>query len=731
MKTFLKYVAVAASGLIVLAGCAKEEITPKEPVAQTVELSFSGAKPALDGATRTEITGTVGEDASVIWSQSGEKIRMAYTVDDVFVNDPTAGKPKFFVSEDDKVSVASDGSTATFAISGDFSANPAEGKYEFYTLYPSVSCTSADLYTLNPKSISAKVGSIQTPSATSFDAKADVMLGKSKETYEGLPTEAVPVMWKRMVSHGMVTLKNLDDNTSWETGEKVKSVTFTAPTATKVSGSTYMDIVAQTVTTTTSAINSVTLSYGTGADLAASDGSFVAWFCSLPFTVAQDEKFKVEVLTTRGTYTREITAREGGIQFKENTLCTLGIDMTSATFAATIAIAAGNYVVLGKNGSSYYAMSSQISTTSTKYSIAETFTYDGTSTSVTTDNEALVWAIAGDGEGGYTISNGGKYLWYNGSGNTANLKPESTTYTIDAEDDGTYNIESEEEDYTGRQLRFNYNNGNIPRFAFYTSTNTTQPKVYLVPVSVAPGMGVSTQVVDVAHAGGAATVDVTGNVAWTAAVTEGSGYLTAGPTPASGTGAGTVTLTFAANTSTTASRQVKLTIATTNPEVATPSYEVIFTQAAAPAAGAPMYVKVTEDLSDWSGDYLIVYEATSIAMDGSAGNPGNKDAKISVDIVDNAIEASVANNASKFTIAAVSGGYSIQGASGKYIGRNAGGNGIDVSSSTVYVNTITFSGAPIITGAGGYILQYNTGGYFRYYASDKQKALALYKLDAE
>ncbi len=142
-----------------------------------------------------------------------------------------------------------------------------------------------------------------------------------------------------------------------------------------------------------------------------------------------------------------------------------------------------------------------------------------------------------------------------------------------------------------------------------------------------------------------------------------------------------------------------------------------------------VYVKVTEAPADWSGSYLIVYEAENIAFNGSlvaldvAGNGET------VTISNNVI---IADNAINFTVAAVDGGYSIQSASGLYIGKTASGNGMNTNERTSYVNTfsVNSNGSIDIISSGGSILKYNnTSGQdrFRYYGSGQQE-IALYKL---
>ena len=143
------------------------------------------------------------------------------------------------------------------------------------------------------------------------------------------------------------------------------------------------------------------------------------------------------------------------------------------------------------------------------------------------------------------------------------------------------------------------------------------------------------------------------------------------------------------------------------------------------------YAKVTRELSDWSGDYLIVYEAGNVAFNGGLQTLDAVGNTVSVSISNGVIIATENLNAAKFTIAAVNGGYSIKSASGKYIGRDAESNGLNEHATIAYVNTISYapSGVIEIKGAGGAYLKYNTTSgntRFRYYLSG-QKDIQLYK----
>lgn len=149
-------------------------------------------------------------------------------------------------------------------------------------------------------------------------------------------------------------------------------------------------------------------------------------------------------------------------------------------------------------------------------------------------------------------------------------------------------------------------------------------------------------------------------------------------------------------------------------------------------SSAPGYVKVTTKPTDWSGQYLIVYEEDNVAFNGGLSSLDVVNNTIGVTIESGKIESNSTTDAAAFAITPVSSGYSIKSASGYYIGRTANSNGMDTSTSEAYVNTLEYvNSAVAITSSGGPVLKYNDASNqnrFRYYGSG-QKAIQLYKLE--
>lgn len=204
-------------------------------------------------------------------------------------------------------------------------------------------------------------------------------------------------------------------------------------------------------------------------------------------------------------------------------------------------------------------------------------------------------------------------------------------------------------------------------------------------------------------------------------------------------GNGTVTVTAAENTETTAkTATLTLYIAASEGGEHLAEATVALTQAGVPS-GEAAYVKVTTTPDSWEGEYLIVYESSSTsayAFDGSLAK---------LDVINNYREFNISNNsipvsseteAIKFTIEATDGGYNIKTANGQYIYKSNDANGLEVENTPGAINTISLesNGAANIVASNAH-LRFNAASNqmrFRYYKSatyTAQKEIFLYKLN--
>lgn len=207
------------------------------------------------------------------------------------------------------------------------------------------------------------------------------------------------------------------------------------------------------------------------------------------------------------------------------------------------------------------------------------------------------------------------------------------------------------------------------------------------------------------------TVSITSDNTDLATVTAGVVALVA-----DATGEATITATFAGND---------------DYKPATVSYKITVNGGAL----TDYYEKVTSGAVA-EGTYLIVYETTSVAFDGSLETLDATSNTIDVTITnDHKIAVTQATAASTFYIDPTAG--TIKSASGKYIGRTAISNGMNTSATEAFTNTISIDndGNAVIVGSGttATYLRYNlSSGQTRFrYFTQNQQAIQLYKLANE
>lgn len=155
------------------------------------------------------------------------------------------------------------------------------------------------------------------------------------------------------------------------------------------------------------------------------------------------------------------------------------------------------------------------------------------------------------------------------------------------------------------------------------------------------------------------------------------------------------------------------------------------TPSVTPVTGEYAYVLVTEAPTDWTGEYLIVYNKEK-AFNGALTTLDATNNYIVVKDVDGWIESSSTVDAATFTIDPIeSGGYSVKSKSGKYIGRTGNSSGLS-ESETAIKNTLSYSDGVVSIKSGGNTLRFNTDSgqlRFRYYTSTSsiKTTVSLYR----
>lgn len=330
--SFLMSVAVAATTFV---GCTNTEIN----IDSTPTPTPTGTYRQLTFSTEQDASRTHHNGETIIWSK-GDKIRIGYTKDGVWQNaegrtgaqDDTS-TAKLYASNE----LGSDCEYSKFTLTTLFKDTDATGEIIFYGLYPSniTKRNEPDLADSAEGTINVVLPQIQSPAATSFDSNADLMVSQSVKTYEALPTyeEHISMRWTRLVTHGMITLKNLTE-AGITADEKVQYVIIEADEGDALTGEFTLDIDDQTLTPTDGkSKNKVRLSYAdtdyntlTDADEDGVADDFVVWFATAPFEATS---LTITVGTDKATYTREIASANK--TFVVNKRNKLGINMASAT----------------------------------------------------------------------------------------------------------------------------------------------------------------------------------------------------------------------------------------------------------------------------------------------------------------------------------------------------------------------------------------------------------------
>ena len=432
----LMLVAVAAMGLASCQNESIQEITRPQEVAMTIIAEADDTRTVIDEANN-RVNWSDGDALKVIENSATYRKTTAINID-------SNGKAQFTVA---------------------FPENTTATSFTYNAIYPEDAVVEDDADKVDAAKIKVIVKDQQMATATSFDPAADILVSKQIET-EAQPTE-LNMQFKRLVALGKMTLNNLPADAA------IEKVIFTAGTDDVVAGRNYVNATTGEVSQYGyhGKTNVLTISYNEPII----DTRDIYFACN-PFEMEAGETFKVKAVCGDKSYTREVEIPAGrSLKFTEGNLGTFSVDMKNATIETNVAFAEGDYVVIAKNGTKYYAMKGvKGSGDFMSYAQVE---YDGTATTFTTDDETLVWTIAA-ADGGFTLQNNeGKYLYWK-SKNNAYLG-NAQTLTITPVDGTTQQYNIGVKSNSDRILAFNTNSGQ-ERFAFYTGTMAKN--LYLVPV---------------------------------------------------------------------------------------------------------------------------------------------------------------------------------------------------------------------------------------------------------
>ena len=458
MKQTVAFFGIAAIAAMSLVSCQKET-SMKNTGGRMIDMIVQAGPDAM---TRTVLQ----DDGTVLWG-TGETLLVLETAGST----TTAAISSEGVTSDE-------GQTMTFGVS--FTENTEETSFTYNAVYPASAWSSVgDDENTNVTALKTIFPATQKPTATSFDASADLLIAKPLPTSEQPTT--LSLSFQRMVAVGKMTIKNLASEFN------VKEVVFTAISGEEganqpiLAGRNRYNLTEGTAEYGyNSPVNAITMDYS-GQSIAAN--GMTAYFTSCPFELGEGDSFKVAVTTEDGKiYTKVITISSGkSLAFKAGRASKFSVNMEGAEEETTQNLE-GKYIIVGKTGTDWRYMKNEVSSGTTPYLIAaETKVTKSADkidlTSSATDFPAVseYWEVVKSGDNYAIKSASGTYINWT-SGNSATLAENAYGLKITKQDNGSYMITSVAE--STRSLRFN---SSSPRFAFYTSAQTD---VYMIPYVV-------------------------------------------------------------------------------------------------------------------------------------------------------------------------------------------------------------------------------------------------------
>ena len=284
------YILTASITAFSMLSCSKEIVeTPNQESTQDGHKYITLSVNAIGQTdTKTSVSGT-----SIIWASSGEKLKVFEDADGTISSSTT------------KEGETSDGG-ATMSFKTQLVDKSGEGvsAFNYYALYPNTAYASHSSVT----SVAIETAANQTPTATSFDPRADLLIARKVEA-GGTQPISLDMAFARMVAIGKMTITNLG------TTDNVKSVSISAQ-ADDGSGLKDVVIAGRTAFDLTTALpktnygsnveaKTITLDYS--ALSLKANSSMDAWFTCFPFALAPGDKLVVAVKTEDNTYTKTVT----------------------------------------------------------------------------------------------------------------------------------------------------------------------------------------------------------------------------------------------------------------------------------------------------------------------------------------------------------------------------------------------------------------------------------------
>ncbi|MBR0299601.1 MAG: hypothetical protein IJQ93_04700 [Bacteroidales bacterium] len=311
MKT--KIFMMLAAATVLSAACQSNNLTPEAvpEAGRMVKISVNGT---VDNIVKTVLDGT-----TVTWNTSApEKLLVLQTA--------TVGGTPNVVSAKSAAGVSADaGAHMTFDVS--FATVDGASNFAYDAFYPAADYTLAETGT-DVTLLGITTPAEQTPTATSFDTDADLLVAKPHDAGASQPS-TLNLRFRRMIAVGKMTVKNLPSSED-VVSVKISALKSGSPVA-MAGVSTFNLSTGEAVTYGTEPRTAITLDCS--ALSLKADSSMPVYFTCLPFSLAASDHFVVEVATATKRYIRDVTLSDV-LSFTAGHCSTFGVDMSTATAVA-------------------------------------------------------------------------------------------------------------------------------------------------------------------------------------------------------------------------------------------------------------------------------------------------------------------------------------------------------------------------------------------------------------
>ena len=273
------------AGVLLMAGCQREENTPIQP--KMVEI----------------IVNTEMDDTRTYINEAAQRVEWNNN-DKIVVFENNKAETSFFTTIT--------GGRASFIVA--FSIDNLTNSFTYNAVYPSSCFTSGN--NVNVNSVELTLPTTQNATATSFDPAADMLIAKPQVSSS--QANNLSMQFKRIVAMAKLSIKGLPADTY------INEVSFTAD-GKPLAGTSRANLNKGEIIALSGAEDSITIAYSDGITVTSP-----IYFNCYPTTLSAGDNFSITVTTANGDrYTKSVTLPAGRtLSFEEGDLGTFSVDFS-------------------------------------------------------------------------------------------------------------------------------------------------------------------------------------------------------------------------------------------------------------------------------------------------------------------------------------------------------------------------------------------------------------------